>query len=160
MSDIGPESAGTFWTRHSLSDHDDVLTTGDSHLAALAYDLKTSKWKGGADFAVPVLAAGANNGTSPPAPVVLANYTITDKRGVISFGSGGSAAAGAQVVVTFNQAMTVRPYVHVDAYNTATQALGLFVTVAGLTGFTISSTSAPTASQAVGTFLVAYSVQG
>jgi hypothetical protein len=51
------------------------------------------------------------------------------------------------VVVTFGTAFAAAPIVVLTARNTATQALGLYVSSVGTTGFTISTTSAPTASQ-------------
>ena len=97
----------------------------------------------------PTAAAGANAGTAPPAPVVTAG--ATDTRGNITFGTGTTPAAGAQVVVTFN-AGSAYPVIPVgimfNALNTATQALGLYVTSITTTGFTLSCTTAPAASQA------------
>ena len=98
----------------------------------------------------PTAAAGANNGTSPPAPVVAT--AAIDTRGNITFGSGSSPAAGAQVVVTINanEAAELQgtPSVILTPKNTATQALGLYVSAVSTTAFTVSTTNAPTASQA------------
>lgn len=93
----------------------------------------------------PTAAAGANNGTSPPAPVVTSGDT--DARGNITFGSGGTAAAGAQVVVTFATAYGAAPFVVVNPRNDATQQLGLYVSARTTTTFTLSSHSAPANSQ-------------
>lgn len=108
----------------------------------------------------PTAAAGANNGTTPPAPVLTAG--LNDTRGNITFGSGGTPAAGAQVVVTFNSAVAAEingtPVVVVPPKNTATQALGLYVSSVSNSGFTISTTNAPTASQANTVYSVDYVV--
>lgn len=106
----------------------------------------------------PTAAAGANNGTSPPAPVVAAS--ATDARGNITFGSGGSAAAGAQVGVTFATAYGAAPIVVVNPHNDATQQLGLYVSATSTTGFTLSSHGAPTASQGNTTYSFDYLVLG
>ena len=112
----------------------------------------------------PTAAAGANNGTSPPAPVVTAGSN--DARGALTFGSGATPAAGAQSVVTFAnpylpvgaQEPLATPVVMLVALNTATQALGLYVSSLTPTGFTISATTAPAASQGNTTFSVQYAV--
>lgn len=96
----------------------------------------------------PTLAAGANNGGSPPAP----NSTYRDNNhGDINFGSGTSPAAGAQVTVTFTIALD-NPKIVVMPGNAATQALGLYVSAVSTAGFTISSVNAPAASQSNGTY--------
>lgn len=106
----------------------------------------------------PTAAAGANNGTSPPAPVVATS--AYDARGNITFGSGSTPAAGAQLVVTNNTGVAAEiqgtPVVLVVPKNTATQALGLYVSAVSATGFTVSTTSAPTASQANTVYSVDY----
>jgi len=102
----------------------------------------------------PTAAAGANNGTTPPAPVVAAS--ATDARGNITFGSGGSAAAGAQVGVTFANAYAAAPVVMVVPRNDGTQQLGLYVSATSTTGFTLSTHGAPTASQANTTYSFDY----
>lgn len=102
------------------------------------------------DFSGPTAAAGANAGTSPPAPVVVGGSN--DQRGDITFGTGTTPAAGAQVVVTFATSNTNyggnNPGIVLTARNSATQALGLYVSASSSTAFTVSSTSAPAASQA------------
>ena len=108
--------------------------------------------------AAPGAAAGGNNGSTPPAPVVAAS--ATDARGNITFGSGGSAAAGAQVAVTFATAYGATPAVMVVPRNDATQQLGLYVTSPGTTGFTLSTHGAPTASQGNTTYSFDYLVLG
>jgi hypothetical protein len=122
------------------------LTVGNITITSHQYD------DGGADV---VGAAGANNGTSPPAPVMTG---CRDGKGKITFGSGGTAAAGAQVVVTFTTAYASAPIVVLTAGNTATQALGLYASSVTTTGFTVSTTSAPTSSQANTVYVVNYVV--
>jgi hypothetical protein len=93
----------------------------------------------------PTAAAGANNGTSPPAPVVTAG--ANDTRLNVTFGSGTGPAAGAQVGVTFNAAYGAAPFVYLTPRNTATQALGLYISATATGSFTVSTTNAPAASQ-------------
>lgn len=102
----------------------------------------------------PTAAAGANNGTSPPAPVVAGTAKAT--RGSVTFGSGSSPAAGAQCVVTFPGGgfSGAVPTVAIVARNAATAALGLYVSAVTGAGFTVASTSAPAASQAATVFAV------
>ncbi|MCW2900940.1 MAG: hypothetical protein JWO67_3205 [Streptosporangiaceae bacterium] len=106
--------------------------------------------------ALPTVAAGAANGTAPPAPTVTGN----DTRGALGFGSGATPGAGAQVVVTFAGPYSVAPVVTVAAGNAATQALGLFVSAVTVNGFTLSSATAPTASQAATIYAAAFQVIG
>lgn len=108
--------------------------------------------------AITSAAAGANNGTSPPAPV---STGCNDQVGTITFGSGGSSAAGAQVVVTFSGAWTAAPKaVVVTPNNDATQQLGLYVAAPTTTAFTLSTHGAPTASQPNTTYSFSYVVIG
>lgn len=104
----------------------------------------------------PTVAAGANNGTSPPGPTASGN----DSRGSVGFGSGASPAAGAQVAVTFATPFSTPPTVVLTAQNAATQALGLFVAAVTANGFTISCGSAPGASQALGTYAASFAAIG
>lgn len=95
----------------------------------------------------PTAAAAANNGTTPPAPVVVA--TSRAYRGSLTFGSGASPAAGAQVSVTYpGSGYQAAPVVQVIPKNSATQALGLYVSATTAGSFTVSSVNAPAASQA------------
>lgn len=103
---------------------------------------------------VPVLATAAGAGTSPPVPTLGAN--ARDAAGDINWGTGTSPAAGQQVVVTFAQAFSIIPNVEVDALNAATAGLNVYVSAKSKTGFTISSVSAPAASQSATTYLVQY----
>lgn len=105
----------------------------------------------------PGVVPGANNGTAPPAPT---DVNANDTRGVILFGSGSTPAAGAQVAVTFAAAFTVAPVVTLTPGNAATQPLGLFVSAVSTSGFTVSSVSAPTASQAATVYSVAFQATG
>lgn len=104
----------------------------------------------------PTLAAGANNGTSPPTPTNTS--TSNDMMGGVNVGSGTGPAAGAQAVVTFSAAYVNTPKVMLMPANAATQALGLYVSSPGTGSFTISSVNAPAASQSVGTYQVYYHV--
>lgn len=108
--------------------------------------------------ATPTAAAGANNGTSPPAPVVAAGGDT--RAGTLTFGSGSGPAAGAQCVVTFTWQMfsATAAVVTLTPLNTATQALGLYVSSFSATGFTISSTNAPSASQGNTIYSVGWTV--
>jgi hypothetical protein len=101
----------------------------------------------------PTAAAGANAGTSPPAPVIAG----TDVSGTVTFGTGTSAAAGAQAVVTFAKTYS-NARVILSANNAATTALGLYVSSVSSSGFTISTNSAPSSSQANTTYSVTYHV--
>ena len=91
----------------------------------------------------PTAAAGANAGTSPPAPVLTG---CTDLAGKITFGTGTSPAAGAQAIVTFNVAYASAPKVVITPINSASALLNLYVS-STTTNFTVSSVNAPSASQ-------------
>jgi hypothetical protein len=92
----------------------------------------------------PTAAAGANAGTSPPAPALT---TATDISGKITFGTGTSPVAGAMAVVTFNVAYANAPKVTITPINSASASLNLYVATT-TTNFTVSSVNAPSASQA------------
>lgn len=94
---------------------------------------------------VPTLAAGANAGTTPPAPVLVANSN--DTRGGITFGTGTTPAAGTMVNVTFGQAYPTAPFVSLDASTVAAAPLFVYVTAVTTTGFQIALQTAPAASQ-------------
>lgn len=105
------------------------------------------------------VAAGANAGTSPPAPA----YTwpaFNDTRGQGTFGTGTAPSAGAQVVFTFGKAYDVTPTVVISAANAATAALQPYVSSVSTTGFTVSFGVAPAASQANTVYAVNYFVVG
>jgi hypothetical protein len=88
-------------------------------------------------------AAGANAGTSPPAPVLT---RATDLAGKITFGTGTGPAAGAQCVVTFAQAYPNNPCCVISPINAASAALDLHVD-RNTTTMTVSAGNAPAASQ-------------
>ena len=102
-------------------------------------------------------AAGANAGTSPPAPVLT---NCTDVRGSITCGTGTTPAAGALLTVTFGTAYTAAPIVHVQEQNSATKALNAYVSAVSTTGFTVSVTGTPAASQANTVYSIGYAVIG
>lgn len=104
----------------------------------------------------PAMAAGANAGGSPPAPVV--DSSSSDMRGGCTFGTGATPAAGAQVVVTLTAAAAfgAAPQVMLEERNSATKSLGLYVTNVTTTSFTINALNAPAASQANNTYSVGY----
>ncbi len=102
----------------------------------------------------PTVAAGANAGTTPPAPVLVAGST--DARGRVTFGTGATPAAGAMVVVTFSNAYSTAPIV-VATQGTAVGA-GAYVASVSTTGFTFGFTTAPTASQANTVYAFNYQV--
>ena len=89
-------------------------------------------------------AAGANAGTSPPAPVTS---NCGDVSGSVTFGTGTTPAAGAQVVVTFSQYRGTNYRLVLTPGNAATAALNLYATKTG-SNFTVSAANAPAASQA------------
>jgi hypothetical protein len=110
----------------------------------------------GVQRANPTAVAGANNGGSPPAPVMAIDSF--DGRGTLTFGSGTVPAAGAQCVVTFVTPRDANrlPVVLLTATTPALAALGIAVTGLSATGFTISTATAPTASQANTTYGVSW----
>lgn len=93
---------------------------------------------------VPTAAAGANAGSSPPAPV---KTNCSDVSGKITFGTGTTPAAGAQAVITFNTAYATAPTVVLTPINPTSAALNLYVATTTTT-FTVSCVNAPSASQA------------
>lgn len=104
------------------------------------------------------LAAGANAGTSPPAPVRTSNTQLATG---LTFGTGTTPAAGTMVAVTFGQPRTNTPRsVQLTAGNAATASLLLYVVPGSLstTGFSIGVVNAPTASQANTTYSVYFNV--
>lgn len=107
----------------------------------------------------PTAAAGANAGTSPPSPVITAG--ATDSRGNITWGTGTTPAAGAQVVVTFNVPWATAPYITLmettlATHSTTSNCGGVYVTNVTGTGFTINCQQAPAASQGNTVFGVNY----
>lgn len=109
-------------------------------------------------FAPPSVAAGANNGTSPPAPTLSSDSN--DVKGQVNIGSGTTPAAGAQAVVSWGNHWGAAPKVFLTPLNAATVNLGLYVSsVTASGGFTISSVNAPAASQAATVYQAHYFVQ-
>lgn len=101
--------------------------------------------------------AGANNGTTPPAPTISGS----DRGGLVSCGSGAAPAVGKQVVVQFAVPKSAAPKgVTVSGGSGGSAALQPFVANADITanGFTISTNVAPAASQAAGTYSFDYTV--
>lgn len=106
----------------------------------------------------PAAAAGANAGSSPPAPVVAGGST--DARGQLSFGSGTTPGALRLVDVTFAKPYPAMPFVAVNAANSAAVALSPYVATQNANGFTIGALTAPPGSQANTVFRVNYGVIG
>jgi hypothetical protein len=111
----------------------------------------------GSQAAPPACVAGANAGTSAPAPVVI---KATDLAGQITFGTGRSPAAGAMVQVTFRRAYGTRPCVVLCPMNAATARLGVWVDAPASTGFAVGVANAPVASQPHTKYAVSWIVLG
>lgn len=118
--------------------------------------LQYSKGYSSGRVAAATVAAGANAGSSPPAPVAS---NCGDFGGQITFGTGTSAAAGAQVQVTFSQFRGTAYSINVTPTNAATAALGTWYAVKGGSSFTICCTGTPSSSQADTTYAVDYSLR-
>jgi len=101
-------------------------------------------------------AAGAGAGTTPPAPVVSTSPVASMIRGSVTWGTGTTTAASAQVAITFGSTFPSTPIVTFSPTTTATGTLNTFITSVGTTGFTISCTVAPTQSQANTVYGVSY----
>lgn len=108
--------------------------------------------------AAPTAAAGANAGTTPPAPVVSA--ASRDQRGSLTFGTGTAPAAGAQAVLTFANAYPAAPFVTITPLNAATAALQPYVSATAAGSFTVSFGVAPAASQANTVYSLAWQAIG
>jgi hypothetical protein len=106
----------------------------------------------------PTIAALTANGGSPPTPTVTGN----DARGTASFGSGTTPTTGSQVTVTFasGTAYVATPRVVLTALNSLTAAAQPYIAAVSATAFTIGFTIAPSASQTVGTYQLAFQVVG
>lgn len=100
------------------------------------------------------VAASSGAGTSPPTPTVAGN----DTRGTVNMGTGTSPGTGAQALVTFSATMSDAPTVVISPLNSATAALQPYVSSVTTSSFTVSFGVAPTASQGLGTYQVAYHV--
>lgn len=114
------------------------------------YELRRFSFGG---LVTPSAAAAAGAGTSPPAPT-LSN--ASDNRGSVNWGTGTSPAAGPQVTVTFAQPKPGTPTVTLTPANSATAALQPYLASVSSTAFTVGLATAPAASQAAGTYSVAY----
>ena len=133
---------------------DILTTTAFAPLAAAGHPVVTA----------PTAAAGSSAGGSPPAPVITPGSS--DLRGNLTFGTGTTPAAGAQVVVTFGtpfssplgQNALANPIVMLTPGNAATAVLDLCAITVTQTGFTISCNTAPTASQGNTTYSVNWAV--
>ncbi len=105
--DPGAIEAGPGWTRHNLSDHDDVASAGAQEMGDLAYNYRLGKWTTGAFFSIPTLAMAAGAGTAPPTPTL--SIDSTDDRGTLSFGTGSAPPAQSAgqplIVITFGTPM-------------------------------------------------------
>lgn len=102
----------------------------------------------------PTIAAGANNGTSPPTPTISANSN--DLSGQLNFGTGTTPTAGAQTTVTFATAFSVAPHVILTPVNSASTAAYYVTSTTG--GFTVNFVNAPTGGQGATTFAYFYHV--
>lgn len=100
----------------------------------------------GQNATAPTLAAGANAGGSPPAPVLTAG--ATDTRGTITCGTGTTPAAGALVVVTFGTPYATAPIIQLTPTTVGAANLLEYVSSVTINGFTVSLQAAPAASQA------------
>jgi hypothetical protein len=105
----------------------------------------------------PVLAALANNGGSPPAPVLSAD--ATDRRGTLTFGSGTTPAVGGQVSVTFARPFAVVPVVVLSPTTGGSASRAPYPANVTVNGFNINLNTAPNASQAANTYGIAYHVE-
>lgn len=111
--------------------------------------------------------AGANAGGSPPTPTMGASSV--DWRGSVNFGTGTSAAAGAQVILktgvpwTGNSVTAVAGLqITLTPLNAATAALGPWYMTTNSDGrtFTVCCTGTPTSSQSTGTYVISYGISG
>ena len=102
----------------------------------------------GVQRVTPTAAAGAGAGGSPPAPVV--SVDSADGRGTVTFGSGTTPAGGVAVTVTFTTARDPNrlPCIQITETTVALSALNPAVTSITSTGFSVSTNTALTASQA------------
>ena len=89
--------------------------------------------------------AGAQAGTSPPAPVITAGPT--NECGTVTFGTGSGPSAGDLCDVTFGTPFETTPLVFIVPHNAATWTLGVFSSSPSTTGFSVSSVGSPSASQ-------------
>lgn len=102
-------------------------------------------------------AAGSNAGTSPPSPVLT---RANDLNGKITFGTGTSPSAGAQVTVTYARSYPNNPTIQLTPINSATAALNLYISTSSTGSFTVGCVNAPAASQANTVYGFYYKVEG
>lgn len=107
----------------------------------------------------PALAALTANGGSPPSPT-FSGLGGTDVRGIVRFGSGTSPSSGDQISITFAETYVDPPTVIIAPQNSATQALGLYVSSVSTTGFNIAAHNTPSASQSGTTYSASFIVIG
>lgn len=137
-----------------------VLDNGDVDSLDLA--LRRRVGSGGAvDTTVvgaqPTLAVLANNGTTPPAPVLAAD--ATDRRGTLTFGSGATPAVGGQVSVTFSRPFPAPPVVIVSPTTGGSASRAPYPSNVTAAGFNVNLNSVPNASQVATTYGIAYRVE-
>lgn len=101
----------------------------------------------------PTPTAGANAGTSPPTPTMLAGST--DRRGVVYVGTGTGAAAGELVTIAFSRTLDTAPFA-VKVWQASSSIPGTLASFGwSTTGFGIRCSNAAS-SQAVGTYRFGY----
>lgn len=99
----------------------------------------------------------AGLGTSPPSATLGSGQAAADdNRGTVSLGTGTSPAAGALVKINWSATKGALQAPIITPGNAATAALGLYISTNDTTGFTVSATNAPAASQAAGTYVFTY----
>lgn len=162
LADPGPEAVGSFWTRHNASDHDDVVTTGATHLQHLVYDEAAglNQWKNTGSLSAPVLAATAGAGVGATIVTAAGGYAAaTDARGTVTVTPAGTPATGTLCTITLGKPMPagVLPHVHITPVGAAANTCQLYVLSASATVVTIGAAVAPTAAAAL-TFT--YSIEG
>lgn len=111
------------------------------------------------------VAAGANAGSTPPVPV-LSNFA-NDERGSITCGTGTTATAGAQAVLTFSGSWSgytniASPIPTVTPLNAATAAIGpWYATVSSDNRtLTLGCAGIPASSQPSNVYALGYSLSG
>lgn len=112
----------------------------------------------GTTSGTPTLAAGAALGTSPPVPTIAGNAV----RGVVSFGTGTTPAAGTALTVTLPTALSTSPIVVVgwDSLNGANNSVVPCVVSTAPGSFVIGLGAALPASQPAASFALSYIVIG
>jgi hypothetical protein len=105
----------------------------------------------------PTAAAQPQAGSGAPAPTLV---RADDHKGLVSFGTGTTPAAGPQVRVAFSKAFGGQVAVTLTAANLATALLGAPYVATDAAGFTIYLPAAPAASQAATTYQYDYQVGG